>query len=156
MGRSSRRGWILGVIVLALAAGAAFAQLQTLMSSNEAAMPGSGGVVGSALGGLADAPGPPPPPQAPVRVGSSIKNPVKVLDVPAVLPETARRAGVSGTVLVEVTVGSEGLVKDAKVLRSIPLLDAAALAAVRQWRYEPTLLNGVPVAVITTAAVQVR
>jgi protein TonB len=47
-------------------------------------------------------------------------------------------------------------VKDAKVLRSIPLLDAAALAAVRQWRYEPTLLNGAPVAVITTAAVPVQ
>ena len=97
-----------------------------------------------------------PPSQAPVRVGGSIKTPVKLLDVPAVLPETARQAGVTGVVLIEVTVGPDGLVKDAKVLRSIPLLDAAALAAVRQWRYEPTLLNGVPVAVITTAAVPVR
>ena len=124
--------------------------------SIETTSPG-GVVVGSAPGGLADAPGPPsPPPQAPVRVGSQIKTPVKVVDVPAVLPATARQAGISGMVLVEITIGPDGAVRDAKVLRSIPLLDEAALAAVRQWRYEPTLLNGVPVAVITTAAVQVQ
>jgi TonB family protein len=117
----------------------------------------TGAVVGSVLGGLADTPPPPPPPpQAPVRVGSQIKTPVKVLHVPAVLPAAARQAGISGMVLVEITIGADGVVRDAKVLRSIPQLDAAALAAVRQWRYQPTLLNGVPVAVITTAAVQVQ
>jgi TonB family protein len=89
----------------------------------------------------------------PVRVGSVIRTPVKLVDVPAVMPEAARRAGVAGMVILEVTIGADGAVKDAKVLRSIPLLDQAALDAVRQWLYEPTLLNGVPVPVIITATV---
>ena len=119
------------------------------------------GVPGSVSLSGATTPVPPPPggypvPQAAVRVRSGITSPVKVVDVPAVLPETARRAGVSGVVVVEVTIGPDGVVTDAKVLRGIPLLDAAALAAVRQWRYEPTLLNGASVPVITTAAVPVR
>ena len=92
--------------------------------------------------------------QAPVRVGSKIQTPKKVVDVPPVYPETARAAGITGLVLLEVTVGADGSVTNAKVLRSIPQLDAAALDAVRQWRYEPTLLNGAPVPVITTAAVR--
>jgi protein TonB len=50
-------------------------------------------------------------------------------------------------------IGIDGKVADAKVLRSIPLLDQAALAAVRQWEYTPTLLNGVPVPVIMTVTV---
>ena len=50
--------------------------------------------------------------------------------------------------------GPDGAVKDAKVLRSIPLLDQAALDAVRQWVFTPTLLNGVPVPVIMTVTVQ--
>jgi protein TonB len=89
----------------------------------------------------------------PVRVGGAIRQPAKLADVPAVLPEAARRAGASGMVILEVTIGADGAVKDAKVLRSIPLLDPAALEAVRQWRYEPTLLNGVPVPVILTVTV---
>jgi periplasmic protein TonB len=56
-------------------------------------------------------------------------------------------------VILEITIGPDGRVSDAKVLRSIPLLDAAALDAVRKWRYEPTLLNGAPVPVIMTVTV---
>ena len=52
------------------------------------------------------------------------------------------------------TIGPDGAVKDAKVLRSIPLLDQAALDAVRQWQFTPTLLNGVPGPVIMTVTVQ--
>ena len=51
------------------------------------------------------------------------------------------------------TIGADGRVKDAKVLRSIPLLDQAALDAVKQWQFTPTLLNGVPVPVIMTVTV---
>lgn len=51
-------------------------------------------------------------------------------------------------------IGSDGRVAQAEVLRSLPLLDAAALNAVRQWLYRPTLLNGAPVAVIMTVTVQ--
>ena len=68
-------------------------------------------------------------------------------------PPTARAAGVQGVVILEITIGEDGAVSNARVLRSIPLLDQAALDAVRQWRYEPTLLNGAPTPVIMTATV---
>ena len=55
--------------------------------------------------------------------------------------------------ILEIVVGGDGAVSNARVLRSIPLLDQAALDAVRQWRYEPTLLNGVPTPVVMTATV---
>jgi len=60
---------------------------------------------------------------------------------------------VSGVVIIEATIGANGRVTDAKVLRSIPLLDQAALDAVKQWVFTPTLLNGVPVPVIMTVTV---
>jgi protein TonB len=53
-------------------------------------------------------------------------------------------------VIVEATIDERGHVIDARVLRSVALLDGAALAAVRQWRYTSTLLNGVPVRVLMT------
>ena len=56
--------------------------------------------------------------------------------------------------ILEATIGPDGRVQDVKVLRSIPLLDQAALDAVRQWVFTPTLLNGVPVPVIMTVTVQ--
>jgi protein TonB len=97
--------------------------------------------------------GSPPPPEAPVRVGSRIVTPKKVYDVPPVLPEIARQAGVRGVVILEVTVAADGSVAKVQVLRSIPLLDAAAVEAVRQWRYEPTHLNGTAVPIILTVPV---
>ena len=95
----------------------------------------------------------PPAPDAPVRVGGNIRAPIKIVDVRPVMPDKARDEGISGVVIMEVTIDVDGFVKAARVLRSIPLLDEAALAAVRQWRYEPTLLNGQPVPVIMTATV---
>jgi periplasmic protein TonB len=113
-----------------------------------------GGVVGGVVGGLPEAPPPPPPPpQAPVRVGGQIKPPNKIKDARPVYPPIAQSARVSGVVIIEATIGTDGRVKDAKVLRSIPLLDQAALDAVKQWQYSPTLLNGVPVSVIMTVTV---
>ena len=55
--------------------------------------------------------------------------------------------------IIEARIEGDGHVSDARVLRSIPLLDAAALDAVKQWQYTPTLLNGVPVPVIMTVTV---
>jgi protein TonB len=112
-----------------------------------------GGVVGGVVGGLPQAPPPPPPPSAPVRVGGNIKTPNKTKDVKPVYPPIAQSARVQGVVIIEATIGPDGRVKDAKVLRSIPLLDAAALDAVKQWVFTPTLLNGVPVPVIMTVTV---
>jgi periplasmic protein TonB len=70
-----------------------------------------------------------------------------------VYPSIAQSARVQGVVIVEATIGPDGKVSDARVLRSIPLLDQAALDAVRQWVFTPTLLNGVPVPVIMTVTV---
>ena len=113
-----------------------------------------GGVVGGVVGGLPQAPPPPPPPPtAPVRVGGNIKTPTKTKDVKPVYPPIAQSARVQGVVIIEATIGPDGRVKDAKVLRSIPLLDQAALDAVKQWQFTPTLLNGVPVPVIMTVTV---
>ena len=112
-----------------------------------------GGVMGGIVGGLPMAPPPPPPPTAPVRVGGNIKTPTKTKDIKPIYPPIAQSARVQGVVIVEATIGPDGRVKDAKVLRSIPLLDQAALDAVKQWQFTPTLLNGVPVPVIMTVTV---
>lgn len=93
------------------------------------------------------------PPDGPVRVGGNVRQPAKLVHVDPVLPPLAAQANVRGVVLVEVTIDAQGAVSDAKVLRSIPLLDRAAIEAVRQWRFEPTLLNGRPVPVIMTVTV---
>lgn len=103
---------------------------------------------------------PPPPPvradRPPVRVGGSITRPERVRDVPPVYPPLALRAGVGGTVILEAVIGSDGTVQDLRVLRSIPLLDGAAIEAVRQWLFTPTLLNGEPVPVVMTVTVTFR
>jgi protein TonB len=56
-------------------------------------------------------------------------------------------------VIVEVLIGTDGKVEQTKILRSIPMLDQAAIDAVRQWEFTPTLLNGVAKKVIMTVTV---
>ena len=101
----------------------------------------------------APSPEPPPPPTATVRVGGDIAAPQKLVHVEPVYPSIAISARVRGVVIVEATVDGRGNVTDATILRSIPLLDQAALDAVRQWKFAPTLLNGVPVPVVMTVTV---
>lgn len=98
-------------------------------------------------------PPPPPPPQAPLRAGAEVRAPARVYDVAPIYPAIARAARVQGLVIIEATIDVDGAVQNARVLRSVPLLDEAALAAVRQWRYSPTLLNGRPVPVVMTVTV---
>lgn len=88
-----------------------------------------------------------------VRVGSDVKEPKKIKDVRPVYPEDAKAAGVQGIVIIEALIGTDGAVKEAKVLRSVAMLDAAALEAVIQWRYTPTLLNGEAVELVMTVTV---
>jgi protein TonB len=88
-----------------------------------------------------------------VRVGGDIKEPKKIKHVPPTYPPIAQQAKIQGVVIIEATIARDGSVKDAKVLRPAPMLDQAALEAVRQWRYTPTLLNGQPVEVIMTVTV---
>jgi TonB family protein len=90
---------------------------------------------------------------APLRIGGKIHAPNKIKDVKPVYPAIAQSARVAGVVTIEATIGPDGKVIDAKVVRSIPLLDQAALDAVRQWEYTPTLLNGVPVPVLVTVTI---
>ena len=88
-----------------------------------------------------------------VRVGGNVRTPVKIKDVKPVYPPNAQAARISGIVILEVLIGSDGAVEEAQVLRSIPLLDQAAVDAVMQWRFAPTLLNGQTVPVIMTVTV---
>lgn len=111
---------------------------------------------GSALA-LASVPPPAPTPvvpDVPIRPGGDIREPRKVFDVTPVYPAIARAARVDGTVIIEATIARDGSVRDARLLRSAPMLDQAALDAVRQWRYTPSLLNGVPVEVLVTVTVR--
>jgi periplasmic protein TonB len=114
-------------------------------------------------------PPPPPPPPGParssegtaawsmsdgaVRLGGNIKAPTKIHNVNPIYPPVARAAGVQGVVILEARIETDGTVGQAHVLRSIPLLDEAALDAVRQWRFTPTLVNGQAVPIIMTMTV---
>ena len=90
----------------------------------------------------------------PVRVGGHIQPPRKIRHVDPAYPELARRAGVTGMVILECVIDREGRIRSVGVLRGHPLLDAAATEAVRQWTYRPTLLNGVPVEIVMTVTVR--
>jgi TonB family protein len=106
----------------------------------------STGVVGSVS--------PPGGPSGVVRVGGNIAPPRKIHHVDPVMPETARLARVQGTVILELTIDPQGSVQAARVLRSVPLLDRAALAAARQWQFEPTIFKDQAVPVIMTVPVE--
>jgi TonB family protein len=80
-----------------------------------------------------------------LRVGGPIKAPRRLVDVKPVYPADARAAGIEGVVVLDIVIGEDGSVIEARVLRSIPELDQAAIDAVNQWQFEPTLLNGEPV-----------
>jgi TonB family protein len=93
------------------------------------------------------------PPADPVRVGGNIPPPQKIKNVQPVYPREAQEARATGVVIIEATIGEDGKVRDAVVKQSIPLLDKAALDAVRQWEFTPTLVNGKAVPVIMTVTV---
>jgi periplasmic protein TonB len=91
---------------------------------------------------------------APLVVGGDVRPPLKLRHVDPGYPDLARRAGVQGAVVIECLIDAAGRVAEARIVRGVPLLDAAALAAVRQWNYRPTLLNGVAVPVLMTVTVR--
>ena len=114
-------------------------------------------------------PPPPPPPgvqgtgsyvsddasfaEGALRVGGTIKAPVKVRNVNPIYPQEAQTAGVSGVVIIEARIEADGTVSRTRVLRSIPMLDDAAVEAVSQWQFTPTLLNGQPSPIVMTVTV---
>lgn len=93
------------------------------------------------------------PLREPIRVGGNVQESKLLVKVEPVYPDLAKRARVSGVVILQVTVNEAGEVYEAKVLRGHPMLDEAAVDAVKQWRYSPTLLNGEPVPAMATVTV---
>ncbi len=92
----------------------------------------------------------------PVRISRGIQAPAKIKDATPEYPDIARRNRVQGLVILEAVIGVDGRVQRARVLRSVPLLDQAALNAVHSWEYTPTLLDGRPVPVIMTVTVNFK
>ena len=96
----------------------------------------------------------PVPVLEPVRVGGNVPQPRKTWSVTPEYPRLARLRRLQGVVILEVTVDRQGDVANVTVLRSAEGLDEAAVEAVRQWRYEPTVMNGTPVSVVLTETVR--
>ena len=112
--------------------------------------------LGISLDGVVTPPVSPPDPkpaQTILRVGQNVREPRRISGPMPDYPAIARSARVEGVVILEAVIDERGEVGRIKVLKSIPLLDGAATAAVQQWRYTPTLLNGVPVSVLMSITV---
>ena len=137
------------------------AQLKEAPPPQAAAAPGgviggvpggqAGGVLGGILGGVGHA-APPPPPKAvaqhgPYKVGGKVQAPKLINKVDPMYPPLARDARVQGDVTIDSVIDAQGDVTKLKLVNGNPLLISAALDAVKQWKYQPTLLNGVPVSV---------
>jgi len=109
-----------------------------------------GGVIGGGIGGVGGAPPPPKPTQTRIRQGGAVQNAMLINRVQPQYPPLARQTRISGTVRLHAIISKDGSVQQLEVLSGHPLLVQAALDAVRQWKYRPTLLNGEPVEVDTT------
>ncbi len=123
-----------------------------------------GGMVGGQLGGViggivsstpvAAPPPPPPPPKVEtphrITVGGNVQSAKAISRPSPVYPQLARQARIQGIVRLEAVIDEQGRITDLKVISGHPLLVQSALDAVRQWRYQPTILNNVPVQVATT------
>jgi protein TonB len=108
------------------------------------------------LGNSAQPPVPRPPAEAaqgPIHKGSGVMEAMLVNRVEPAYPASARIAHVSGPVVISAVIAADGSIQSLKVVSGSPLLAGAALTAVREWRYKPTLLNGVPVEVETLITV---
>ena len=102
------------------------------------------------------APPPPPPAAKPpqrVRVGGNVQQANLIRQVKPPYPPLAKQARIQGTVVLEAVISKQGSVENLRVISGHPLLIQAALDAVKQWKYKPTLLNGEPVEVVTTVTV---
>ena len=127
------------------------------------AAPGVRGVEAGVVGGI-DLPGnglqvetpPPPPPvsREPIRLHAGMQAPRKIVNVPPRYPTHAQLAHIEGVVVLDAVIDATGQVTDVQVTRSTRALDQAAIDAVRQWRFTPTLLNGEPVPILLTVTVR--
>jgi protein TonB len=117
-----------------------------------------GGVLGGIIGGSTKAlPAPPAPVKsAPIRVGGRVKAPRQVYAPQPTYPVLARQAKIQGDVLLDTVIDPQGRVVELKLVSGHPLLINAAIKAVSEWRYQPTLLNDEPVAIQLIVTVQFR
>jgi protein TonB len=90
----------------------------------------------------------------PIRIHEGIKPPLRVVYVAPRYPALAITARIGATIVLDCTIAADGRVTDVRVIGGHPLFTEAAVEAVRQWRYMPTLLNGVPVPVLMTVTVR--
>jgi protein TonB len=111
------------------------------------------GVLGSIVADVPQvAPPPPPPPPPPpkrIRVGGAVQQARMLRRVNPVYPPLAKSARIQGTVQLSAIIGKDGQIAELNVIEGHPMLIQAALQAVQQWQYKPTLLNGTPVEVAT-------
>ena len=91
----------------------------------------------------------------PVRAGGAVASPRKQRHVEPVYPTDPRASG-GGIVMLEAVIGTDGAVRNTRILQGSPLFDEAALAAVQRWQYTPAMLNGVPIAVSMDVSVTFR
>jgi len=113
-----------------------------------------GGLDLSGSGLMELAPPPPPASREPIRLHAGMQAPRKIVNVPPHYPPHAQSARVEGTVVLDAVIDPTGRVTDVRVTHSVNLLDQAAVEAVRQWRFTPTLLNGEPVSILLTVTVR--
>ncbi|MGA7853517.1 MAG: TonB family protein [Candidatus Acidiferrales bacterium] len=114
----------------------------------------AGGVLGGIIGGTGSAL-PPPPKASPsrIRVGVNVAAAKLIRQVTPIYPTIAKTAHISGTVILHAIIAKDGTIQELTYVSGPPLLMRNAMDAVRQWRYNPTLLNGEPVEVDTTISV---
>ena len=113
-----------------------------------------GGVIGGLVGGLGGIPAPSEPEPTIYVVSGELERPEKIVHIDPVYPAIATAARVEGLVILEATINGEGNVENLRILRSIPLLDAAAVEAVKCRKYEPTVIGGTPVPILMTVIVK--
>ena len=90
--------------------------------------------------------------QQAIRI-ASVQKPRKIKEVKPIYPQVALTARIQGVVIIEAMTDIYGRVRQARVISGHPLLNESALSAIRQWVYEPYILNGIPKPVIFTATV---
>jgi periplasmic protein TonB len=121
------------------------------VSSGDGIAGGTGNVLGGIIG---NGPAIPPPPKAPaperIVVGGNVQSARLIDKVPPQYPQVALAARITGTVTLRAIISKDGSIEKLQLVSGPPLLAAAALQAVKQWRYNPTMLNGQPVEVDTT------
>ena len=88
-----------------------------------------------------------------MRIGGDVAQRNLINQVPPKYPELAKASRVQDYVMLRAIIDKAGTVVDLKVLHGHPLLNEAAIEAVKQWRYQPQLLNGAPIEVVTTITV---